>query len=89
MRQFRTILKPWSCKDVGTISNSTFAKDGIVIAIDRIILLDHNGFQPVFRSLSIPLLTLWNTGSSAGACHRAAHCADALADDDGRGCVTY
>jgi hypothetical protein len=26
---------------------------------------------------------LWNTGSSAGACHRAALCADPVADDDG------
>jgi hypothetical protein len=26
---------------------------------------------------------LWNTGSSAGACHRAARCADPVADDDG------
>jgi hypothetical protein len=25
---------------------------------------------------------LWNTGSSAGACHRAALCADPVADDD-------
>jgi hypothetical protein len=26
---------------------------------------------------------LWDTGSSAGACHRAARCADPVADDDG------
>src|SRR6266566_89019 len=27
---------------------------------------------------------LWNTGSPAGACHRAAQCADPVADDDAR-----
>jgi hypothetical protein len=32
---------------------------------------------------------LWNTGSSAGACHRAAHCADPLADDDNRRCYRF
>jgi hypothetical protein len=26
---------------------------------------------------------LWNTGSPAGACHRAARCADPVAGDDG------
>src|SRR5665213_1045847 len=29
---------------------------------------------------------LWNTGSPAGACHRAARCADPVAGDDNRGC---
>jgi hypothetical protein len=29
------------------------------------------------------LKRLWNTGSLAGACHRAARCADPVAGDDG------
>src|SRR6266700_6691612 len=38
---------------------------------------------PVHRGFSIPLLTPRNTGSPAGACHRAARCADPVAGDDG------
>ena len=34
-------------------------------------------------ALLAPSRTLWNVGSSAGACHRAAHRADPVADDDG------
>jgi len=37
----------------------------------------------VRRSFSIPSPALWNTGSSGGACHRAARSADPVADDDG------
>src|SRR3982075_2114781 len=38
--------------------------------------------HPVRCDLSILLRCLWNTGSPAGACHRAARSADPVAGDD-------
>src|SRR5260370_25018423 len=47
----------------------------VIVRLDRTIQ-----YAAAFRFI---LKRLWNTGSSAGACHRAARCADPVADDDG------
>src|SRR5437899_2720617 len=49
-----------------------------------------NGHTPRMRGIQYAAASrlkhkcLWNTGSPAGACHRAAQCADPVADDDAR-----
>jgi hypothetical protein len=54
---------------------SLLPKGAVIVRLDRTI-------QYVAASQFI-LRRPWNTGSSAAACHRAARCADPVADDDG------
>jgi len=54
---------------------SLLHKGAVIVRLDRTIQ-----YAAAARFI---LRRLWNTGSSAGACHRAARCADPVADDDG------